>query len=196
MSKNLSNPQENQRVRRTRKLLWEALLALLNERRFEEISVTDICEQAMVNRTTFYKHFESKHDLLIYGMERDKEMFDRKFYQARTSEERMKVIVQVFEQMAAHPSYYTYLFTSKEESKLCTLLHHHTAERLEVWLAEQVQNKGRRFSIPQPIIAQFYAGTLFALGTWWLENEMPISAEELARYWLKLCQGEEPLSIL
>jgi AcrR family transcriptional regulator len=196
MSKNLSNPQDDMRVRRTRKMLWEALLTLLKEHSFEEISITDICEQAMVNRTTFYNHLESKHDLVEYGIERDREMFDRKFRQARTPEERMQVIVQAFEQIAAHPHYYTYLFMNNEENKLSMLLRHKVAERLEDTLAEMAKNKGRHFSIPQPIIAQFYAGTLFALGAWWLENKMPISAEELVHYWLQLCQGKEPLSII
>jgi AcrR family transcriptional regulator len=196
VSKNLSNPQDTLRVRRTHKLLWEAFLALLNERSFEEISVRDICEQAMVNRTTFYNHFESKHDLVEYGRERGHEMFYRKFHQARTSEEKMHVIVQAFEQIAARKHYYTYLFIHKGENKLSSLLHHQAAEQLEGWLAEQVQKNGCPLSIPLPIIAQFYAGTLFALATWWLENEMPISAEELAHYWFQLCQGAEPLPLL
>ncbi len=196
MSQNLSNPQESLRIKRTRKQIWEALLALLHERSFEEISVRDICEQAMVNRTTFYRHFESKHDLVEYGRKRGREMVYRKFHRARTPEEKMQVLVHVFEQIAVRKHYYKYLITNKEKSKLSPLLPHLTAERMEDWLAEQVQNNGRRFSMPIPIIAQFYAGTFFALVAWWLENEMPISAEELAHYWLQLCQGTEPLSLL
>ncbi|GAA5343885.1 hypothetical protein [Planifilum fimeticola] len=39
--------QEDLRVRRTRKLLWEAFMAELSERFFEEITVKGICERAM-----------------------------------------------------------------------------------------------------------------------------------------------------
>ena len=60
--------QADLRVRRTHKLLWEALMAELSERAFEEITVTDICERAMVHRTTFYKHYEDKYALLEQGM--------------------------------------------------------------------------------------------------------------------------------
>src|SRR6478672_3616094 len=56
------------RVRRTRKLLWEALLAEMSARAFEDITVTDVCERAMVHRTTFYKHYEDKYALLEQGM--------------------------------------------------------------------------------------------------------------------------------
>src|SRR2546425_5891929 len=67
------------RVRRTRKLLWEALMAELSERAFEEITVKEICERAMVHRTTFYKHYEDKYALLEQGM--------RQMYDALVAEE-------------------------------------------------------------------------------------------------------------
>src|SRR5215471_3654006 len=60
--------QGDLRVRRTHKLLWEALMALMAERAFEEITVKEICDQAMVHRTTFYKHYEDKYALLEQGM--------------------------------------------------------------------------------------------------------------------------------
>ena len=66
----MSEPQAlvDLRVRRTHKLLWEALLAFIAEREFETISVKEICDRAMVHRTTFYKHYEDKYDLLKHGM--------------------------------------------------------------------------------------------------------------------------------
>ena len=57
------------RQRKTRKLLVEALARLLEERPFQELSVTDICRQAMVHRTTFYAHFTDKQELLHYLLE-------------------------------------------------------------------------------------------------------------------------------
>lgn len=52
------------RVRRTRRLLQQALEALLHEKGFQELSVQDIAERATVNRATFYAHFTDKYDLL------------------------------------------------------------------------------------------------------------------------------------
>lgn len=52
------------RVTRTRKLIREALAALLSEKNFESITVQDIAERATVNRATFYAHFTDKFALL------------------------------------------------------------------------------------------------------------------------------------
>nr|WP_317325572.1 TetR/AcrR family transcriptional regulator [uncultured Flavonifractor sp.] len=54
------------RQRKTRRQLTQALVELMEERPFQELSVTDICRRAMVHRTTFYAHFTDKQELLHY----------------------------------------------------------------------------------------------------------------------------------
>ena len=54
------------RVQKTYKALIQALEDLLEEEKFEQISVTELCEQAMVRRPTFYKHFLDKYDFLTF----------------------------------------------------------------------------------------------------------------------------------
>lgn len=68
---NSSNELLDLRVRRTYKFLWDALMTLMSERDFESITVTDICARAMVHRTTFYKHYEDKHGLLVQGIQHE-----------------------------------------------------------------------------------------------------------------------------
>ena len=51
------------RVKRTRKLLQDALVELLGEKSFDAITVQDIAARATVNRATFYVHFVDKYDL-------------------------------------------------------------------------------------------------------------------------------------
>jgi AcrR family transcriptional regulator len=58
---------QDRRVRRSRRTLWEALLALLHERDWADISVQMICDRADVARSTFYAHFQTKQDLLDEG---------------------------------------------------------------------------------------------------------------------------------
>ena len=58
--------EEHVSVRRTYLLLMKALLDLLAEIPFEKISLTDICRVSMVSRSTFYRYFEDKYDLLHY----------------------------------------------------------------------------------------------------------------------------------
>lgn len=52
------------RVKRTRKLLEDAMAELLNERDYDSISVQDVAERATVNRATFYAHYADKQALL------------------------------------------------------------------------------------------------------------------------------------
>ena len=58
--------EEHVSVRRTYLLLMKALLDLLAEMPFEKISLTDLCRVSMISRSTFYRYFEDKYDLLHY----------------------------------------------------------------------------------------------------------------------------------
>ena len=51
------------RIGRTQKLLQDAFLALMQEEPFEDITVTEIAERAMINRKTFYAHYGTKQEL-------------------------------------------------------------------------------------------------------------------------------------
>ena len=56
------------RIQKTYKLLIEALFELMKEKPFESIKLTEICEKAMVHKTTFYHHFTDKYDLLKFAI--------------------------------------------------------------------------------------------------------------------------------
>lgn len=69
---------EDLRKTRTLKLLKEALLETMTKKSFEEIKINDICNVAMVHRTTFYSHFDDKYDLLEYCIkEAEKEITEK-----------------------------------------------------------------------------------------------------------------------
>lgn len=54
----------NQRSRLTVRLIREALLRLLEQEDFERITVSAICEEAEINRSTFYRYFDNQFQLL------------------------------------------------------------------------------------------------------------------------------------
>ncbi|MBC1371417.1 TetR/AcrR family transcriptional regulator [Listeria booriae] len=54
------------RVLKTKKALSQTLSRMLEKQELSTITVNSICENAMVHRTTFYKHFYDKYDLLVY----------------------------------------------------------------------------------------------------------------------------------
>ena len=62
----LNEKSEKLATRRTYKLLKAGLFHLLMEMPFEKISLTEICTRSLVPRSTFYRYFEDKHDLLCY----------------------------------------------------------------------------------------------------------------------------------
>jgi AcrR family transcriptional regulator len=55
---------ENQRVRLSKKLLKDSLIQLLKEKDIQKITVSEICDGAQINRTTFYKYYGSQYHLL------------------------------------------------------------------------------------------------------------------------------------
>ena len=52
------------RIQRTQKAIVDAFYELLDEKSFGSITVIDICNRALINRGTFYTHFEDKYQLL------------------------------------------------------------------------------------------------------------------------------------
>ena len=56
--------KEDLRIRKTKANLYKSLLQLMENKTFEEIKVIDICNHSMINRSTFYNHFNDKYELL------------------------------------------------------------------------------------------------------------------------------------
>src|SRR3990172_10395993 len=57
--------KEDRRVSRTRRLLREALFALILEKGFDAVTIEEITQRADLGRATFYLHYKDKEDLLI-----------------------------------------------------------------------------------------------------------------------------------
>ena len=55
--------QEDKRIRRTKKLLRQALTRLMQQKDFQSITVTDVVREADINRGTFYAHYRDVYDL-------------------------------------------------------------------------------------------------------------------------------------
>ncbi|MBI9108351.1 MAG: TetR/AcrR family transcriptional regulator [Spirochaetales bacterium] len=56
-------PQEDRRVRRTRRILREVLVEELQSQELQKITVKNICAKADINRSTFYLHYSNVFDL-------------------------------------------------------------------------------------------------------------------------------------
>lgn len=56
--------KQDPRVTRTRHYLMQSLCDLMKEKEFDQITVQEITERAIINRATFYAHFDDKYKLL------------------------------------------------------------------------------------------------------------------------------------
>ena len=63
-----NNGKNDPRMDRTRKLIEDAFLAVMDDKGFEDLSVNDVAERAGINRVTFYSHFADKYALLEHSV--------------------------------------------------------------------------------------------------------------------------------
>ncbi len=56
--------KENRRVRMTKKLLTESFLKFLSEKPLSKITIKEICEDADLNRSTYYTYYTDPYDQL------------------------------------------------------------------------------------------------------------------------------------
>ncbi|MFM9279878.1 TetR/AcrR family transcriptional regulator [Paenibacillus jiagnxiensis] len=90
------NP-EDPRVKRTRQLFVQAFNDLIGKKRnIYSISVHDITNQAAVNRTTFYAHFQDKYEFLEYWMTEKFQMtiMNRLPEEARCNADNLRILIQ------------------------------------------------------------------------------------------------------
>ncbi len=57
--------KENQRVALSKRLLKEGIMSLLGKKNISEVSVIELCKVSGINRTTFYRHYQTPHDVLV-----------------------------------------------------------------------------------------------------------------------------------
>ena len=181
-----SPEQADLRVRRTHKLLWEALMAEMSERPFEEISVTDICERAMVHRTTFYKHYEDKYALLEQGM---RQMYDALLSvrqhlppSAYSIEQPPPYFVRLFEHVSQHERFYRLALSGDGIGRFQRLLRDYFVDMAAARMREEHIAGDQQ--VPIEIHACYLAGGILGLLAWWVEHDMALTPREMAQYLL------------
>lgn len=198
MTEDKSQPKEDLRIRRTYKLLTDALMSLLEEKPFEEIYVTDICDKAMVHRTTFYKHFEDKYHLFGFCIrEIQREFFNKSFLNTGLKDPKefaMNVVKHALHFHASNQKRSVLLMVKSESNSFMTTFHQTVSQGIQAKL-EEYKKSGVTSSIPIPIIAEYHTGALMSLIRWWFENNMPIPEEELLKHIDLMINVEKYISV-
>jgi AcrR family transcriptional regulator len=173
------------RVRRTHKLLWEALLAELSERDFEAITVTDICERAMVHRTTFYKQYEDKNALLDQGIRQICDAIvaeeEHRPPSAYTAERPPPYFVRLFEHAAQQEQFYRLMLGGHGIGRFQTLVKAYIEDVAAANVRESPSAEPN-LAISRAMHAHFVAGAILSLVVWWLENGQPYTPHQMAQY--------------
>mgnify|MGYP000874251948 CR=1 FL=1 len=60
----MKKPKESRKTRYTRTVLKDSLIGLMKEKPISKITIKELCENADINRTTFYAHYSDQYDLL------------------------------------------------------------------------------------------------------------------------------------
>lgn len=181
MDKTAKSQQNNLRGRVTRKMLWDALFLLIEEKHFDQISVKDICQRSEVNRSTFYNHFDSKFDLLEYGIEHimpvDAHLIEASRARIQDGNPNASPHEQLFKYVYAHQRFFRNIFVAKGTSDyIFKSMVAGTAEFLGA--GSHMSDDG----MPLEIKAQMYFGAISTLTTWWLKNNCEVPVEDLIRY--------------
>ena len=173
-----STKKEDARVRRTRDALGDALVALMQEKPFETITVQDVLDRANVSRSTFYSHYSDKDDLLMSDAEEFFEAISMALSQHGDKSERVFPVREFFAHLADVQPFFKALIKSGKYQENMELARGHFARGIERRLAELPRGQ----SIPAnelPAIAFTHAGALLSLLTWWLDRGMRESPAEM-----------------
>lgn len=174
LSENASPKRIDRRVKRTHRLLRDALMALIVERGYDAITVQDITDRAEVARSTFYLHFRDKDDLLNRSM-------------SQVYEDLLAVIEPGdmgdsadFEHVAENADFYRVMLGEHGSMAFTVQMRHFLAKIMHQHVIDIIAPDGRPTRVPRDMIAHILAGMQLGLMAWWLENDMQPPPETVA----------------
>ena len=175
----MEHAPRDRRIRRSQQLLQNALLVLLKEKRYEDISVQEIIERADVARSTFYVHYVDKDDLLtgthgIFAENLDQQLMAHSaqpgasafssqtwFYHIQAQGDILKVIAK----------------DSAMELAMKTLrgmIHRSVQEGMQAH-----KQTDQETHMPLTLLEDYLADTLMTLIKWWFRDGMKKTPEQM-----------------
>lgn len=194
------------RVRRTYNQLTEALIKLLAQKSFDDLTVLEICNQANVHRATFYKHFVDKHDFLnrCFKMklaELDFEKSDNNFSIEQMKENCMKMIEKVISFIEENKEFVFCVSSEHYSSSFTNSL----SDAIADFIIEQIRSKAsfsEKLGYNLQLMAYYYAGAIVSLTRWWSTSKNVCSKrmflefakrkiDDLCNYFASFSDGEQ-----
>lgn len=176
-----SKQKMDRRIRRTRDRLGDALVSLMQEKRFDTITVQDLLDRARVSRSTFYVHYTDKDDLLMSDADEFFEAISMALSVRRDKSDRVAPVSEFFAHVAEMRRFFNALAASDKAHETLELARGHFARGIERRLAELPRARGIT-AADRAAIAFALAGSLLSLLTWWLDHgrrESPAQMDEI-----------------
>ncbi|NWJ46001.1 MAG: TetR/AcrR family transcriptional regulator [Chloroflexi bacterium] len=176
----------DRRIQRTRNLLQEALISLIQEKDYDDITVQDLLDRANVGRSTFYSHFLDKDELLMSGLEKLRVSFEEQHQKLglelglKNSER--QVSLAFFKHAQSHYQVYKAVVGKRSGTMITKTFYEYLKEMFRGYLAKNESPGG----VPLELVVQFQASSLMALLTWWFDNDLPYSAEQMNNWYHQL----------
>ncbi|NPV74982.1 MAG: TetR/AcrR family transcriptional regulator [Anaerolineae bacterium] len=190
----------DRRQRRSRRLLRDALFALILEKGYDAVTVEEITRRADLGRATFYLHYRDKEDLLLQCLEETADGLAEQIgllQPARPQEEDGHLqadfsgkspVLLVFQHAAQNASIYRVILRGEGAYKVSRRIREIASRyAAEFFSARLGYGDGEpRSTIPIEVVANYFAGSLLGMLTWWLESGMPYSPEQMSETFRQL----------
>jgi AcrR family transcriptional regulator len=182
-NRHASDSVRDRRVRRTRKLLHEALGTLIAEKPYDAIAVQEIIDRADVGRSTFYTHFRDKDELLAESI---RDMLPGFGSTAPRGGRWYENIIAFSQAIFEHLEHHRRTREAKMGARGRTILHEHLREVLAHSVREALERElsGGGVTIAPltaDLLALYVASTFVLVLNSWTESLKPSSARDVDR---------------
>ena len=171
----------DERIRRTRGRLSDALVALMQEKPVDKITVQEVLDQAGVGRSTFYLHYRDKDDLFLCVLEDGLEMWSSALSGKNERSVRVAPVAEFFGHVASARKLYRALAEAGRLNDYFDLAQGYFARGIE----QRLKLSPRLAKLPQSEMrarTSALAGSLLSLLRWWMDRgakETPQAMDEL-----------------
>ena len=165
----------DERVRRTRELLGDALVALMHEKPFAEIKVQDVLDRARVSRSTFYTHYSDKEDLFLSDAEDFFEMVAFRLCEHGTASKRLVPVCEMLAHVAEVREFFSAMLASGKGQEILDLGEGYFARGIEQRLATLTSLPASR----RVALSVAFAGAFMALLSWWVNQGSAFTPEQM-----------------
>lgn len=172
-----SRPKTDARVRHTREALGDALIALIQEKPFESITVQQILDRARIGRSTFYVHYRDKDDLFLSDLEEFLELLSTILLRRQEASKRVAPVRELFAHVAEMRQLQTALVAAGKMHDFVEMGQQYFARAIKRRLSQLVVSSA--IDSHHAAMSHAFAGALMSLLTWWLERATPVSPDEM-----------------